>query len=224
MRKEFFGNNLEDALNKASQRLGITVQDIKFKVLEGKFSRPFQNEKVVIVVDFDDNQETSKGYKQSQEEILARKKGDDDWARYFINEIFSRMGIQAETTVEKEVDQVVLKVKILNEEINLRRGGFRELRGAIQNLVNRTLSQKGENIKNYIVDLGGNLEARKKEIKNLAEQLIKSVVSKEKTVHIHLMDSLDRRIMHWALSENMGVETKGTGDKQFRILSVMPKK
>ena len=59
---------------------------------------------------------------------------------------------------------------------------------------------------------------------DLAEELQSKVESLGRPIHIHLMDSQDRRLVHMALMENAKAKTSGSGEKQFRVLIVEPRK
>jgi spoIIIJ-associated protein len=73
------------------------------------------------------------------------------------------------------------------------------------------------------VDIGGTLEQRRKKMNELAEQLTGNVSGRGMPVHVHLMDSQDRRIVHTALAKSRKVTTTASGEARFRVLSVEPK-
>jgi predicted RNA-binding protein Jag len=91
-------------------------------------------------------------------------------------------------------------------------------------LVNRAASGEGEGERRFIVDIGGTLENRSRKMNELGKQLAAKVSLLEKPVHIHLMDSQDRRMVHMAAADNQKIDTQASGDAQFRVLRVEPRK
>ena len=57
----------------------------------------------------------------------------------------------------------------------------------------------------------------------LAGKLTDKVVELGKPVFLHMMDSQDRRILHTALMNSERANTRGEGEKLFRVLSILPK-
>jgi spoIIIJ-associated protein len=134
------------------------------------------------------------------------------------------MGIPVKIESQERGENTILTVQLPEGTLDLRRGESRELRGAIQHLVNRSASGEGERDKRFIVDIGGTLEKRREKMNDLAGQLADKVSESKKPVHVHLMDSQDRRIVHTALAGDQRNITMASGEGQFRVLKVEPKK
>lgn len=227
MKREFFGSSVEEAIQRAGATLGLDTQQLEYVVVEGEFGSSLQPRKVAIVVEVPEvpegrTEEVTK--KQEVEDAPRREPGSAEWARYVLDGILSRMGVPAEISSNQEGKSVFLTVELKGDSLDLRRGESRELRGAIQHLVNRATSGEGDGERRFIVDIGGTLERRREKMNNLAEQLAMKVPALGRPVHIHLMDSQDRRIVHMTLAESANIYTEASGNAQFRVLRVEPRK
>jgi predicted RNA-binding protein Jag len=58
----------------------------------------------------------------------------------------------------------------------------------------------------------------------MARGLIDKLKELKQGLHIHLMDSQDRRILHTAVMDDQDLSSQGRGEKQFRVLSLESKK
>lgn len=224
MIREFFGSSVEEALEKAGQRFGVSAQSLEYKLVEGEFGHTLGSKKVAILVVPPEKVPGEKPAETPAEPAPERKPGSQEWASYVLKGIFSRMGIPVKIESQERGENTVLTVQIPDSTLDLRRGESRELRGAIQHLVNRSASGEGEGERRFIVDIGGTLEERREKMNDLAGQLAAKVTGNRKSVHIHLMDSQDRRIVHTALADNPKIATMAIGEAQFRVLRVEPKK
>jgi len=224
MIREFFGDTVEDALEKAGLRFGVETRRLEYSVVEGEFGSALDSKKVAILVEVPEQAPVKKPPRESDEPAPEKKPGDPEWARYVLEGIFKRMGIPVKIECRERGDNTILEVELPKGALDLRRGESRELRGAIQHLVNRASSGGGEGDKKFIVDIGKTLEKRREKMNDLAGQLAVKVSNRGKAVYVHLMDSQDRRIVHTVLAEDRKVDTDASGEAQFRVLKVEPKK
>ncbi len=224
MKREFFAANVEEALQRAQESLGVERQKLDYKVVEGEFGGLLGKKKVAVLVEVPEGLDEKPAAEPESEPAPERKPGSTKWAHYLLEGIFKRMGIPVEIKTKEKADNVVLTVELPEGALDLRRGESRELRGAIQHLVNRSVSGEGDSAKRFIVDIGGTLEMRREKMNELAGRLSEKATRGKRAIHVHLMDSQDRRIVHTALAESQEVSTTGSGDAQFRVLIVEPKK
>lgn len=224
MIREFFGDTVEDALEKAGLRFGVDAQSLEYSVVEGEFAGALSSKKVAILVRVPKEQPGEKPAEPPAEPAPEKKAGSREWAGYVLEGIFARMGIPAKIDSQDRGENTILTVQLLEGTLDLRRGESRELRGAIQHLINRSASGEGDGERRFIVDIGGTLEQRREKMNDLAGQLAAKVSGDKKSVHVHLMDSQDRRIVHTALADDPKIQTAASGEAQFRVLRVEPKK
>ncbi len=224
IKKEFFDDSLEEVLCKASSALSIPKEELHYQVVEQELGRA-SKKKVAIIVEFDEkhNQQHKKqGKKEDAHDVADTPADPPQYASYLVDGIFKRMMIDTQTTCKISKDQYILSVEMKNQSLDLKKGRGRELRGAIQHLVNRAMARFGAEQGRFIVDIGGKLEDRCQDMGELTHAIENSVIRMKKSLHIHMMDSQDRRILHMGLSESDKISTKGSGKKQFRILTVEP--
>ena len=224
MIREFFGDSVEEALVKAGLRYGVEAQSLQYTVVEGEFGSALDSKKVAVLVVEPEKAPGDKPPETPAEPAPEKKPGSREWAGYVLEGIFTRMGIPVKIESQERGENTILTVQLPEETLDLRRGESRELRGAIQHLVNRSASGEGEGDRRFIVDIGGTLEKRREKMNDLADQLAAKVNENKKSVHIHLMDSQDRRIVHTALAQYRHIATMASGEGQFRVLKVEPKK
>jgi spoIIIJ-associated protein len=224
MIREFFGDSVEEALEKAGLRFGVEAGNLEYTLVEGEFGSALDSKKVAILVKEPEKTPGEKPPERPTEPAPERKPGSPEWAGYVLEGIFTRMGIPVTIESQERGENSILTVQLPEGILDLRRGESRELRGAIQHLVNRSTSGEGESDKRFIVDIGGTLEKRREKMNDLASQLAAKVTGNMKSVYIHLMDSQDRRIVHTALAEDQQTATMASGEGQFRVLKVEPKK
>ena len=224
MIREFFGESVEEALDKAGMRFGVEAQSLEYTVVDGEFGSSLDSKKVAILVVAPEKVPGKKPPDEPDEPSPEKKPGSGEWAVYILGGIFKRMGISVKIEARERGENTILTVEMPEGTLDLRRGESRELRGAIQHLVNRAASGEGEGERRFIVDIGGTLEKRREKMNDLAGQLSTKVSGQGKTVHIHLMDSQDRRIVHTALADDKKIATNASGEAQFRVLKVEPKR
>jgi len=224
MKREFFGTDLGAALSKASARLGIPVEALKYTEFEERFGHSLQPDMVGILVDYEE------GAGQATREVSFDFNADlekvRDDPKLFASQVLSRTlaGLGLEATVEalEEAEAVLLKVTFDGDPPDTRRGEMRELRGALQYLVNRVSNEGREGERRFIIDFGGDLEERKLCMQALAADLADKVRQLGKPIQIGLMDPQDRRFLHLALVDHPGVATFSQGEGRFRVLCIKP--
>jgi spoIIIJ-associated protein len=225
MRKEFFGDDLNDALHKASRALGIPVDQLTYQELHEEFGNPRTGLKRAILVDFTEDQvrPSEAVGPDPLAELAAFEQQPDERAARILARILEGLGMPGKVAPQAQGEQVALAVEFRGEPPDLRRGDVRELRASIQYLVNRVQSQGNEGERRYVIDFGGDKEDRSSWIEPLARELAQKVHALQKSLQIGLMDSQDRRVLHLALVEDPLVETVSHGDGRFRVISVQPK-
>lgn len=225
MKKEFFGQDLETALQKASARLCIPLDELQYEQLDETFCHPFKPDHIGIVVEY----EAARALPQPAAADLAAEVEElrdrpDECAAFILTRILGHLGMVVDVSAEENGGLVLLKVKFLENPPDTRRGEIRELRGAVQYIVNRAINEGKERESRFIIDFGGDLEDRSKMMEKVAGELSEKVAQLGETVNVMLMDSQDRRLLHMALVDDPGVTTSSRGDGRFRVMCIEPKK
>ncbi|NMB75996.1 MAG: hypothetical protein GYA21_12820 [Myxococcales bacterium] len=225
MLREFFGSSIEDAVEKAAWKLKVRTQDISYSQIPGTFSRLGKPSMVGILVDCEKipkGPEACEAKSDVELENVQEIEDPQEKASRFLLGVFSRMGLSANVRKTVKGENLVLSVEFPDGQIDIRRAEARELRGALQFLVNRVLyGQSGEETR-VIVDFGGKLEERTEQMKDLARELAEKVSHLQKPLNIYMMDSQDRRLVHLSFAEETRVKASGRGEERFRILTIEP--
>ena len=229
-KKEFFESDLEAALSKAENSIGICRDSFTYQVVKDIFGRPPKQPKIGIIVEYDDtpkkaeHDDTSKKIDEKWRDDLPAPGADPvEKAVYVLEGIFKRMGYNVTVIPERKEEQVILTVKFIEQKPDLNRGDSREFRGAVQYIINRIFQVGSESEIRLVVDIGGTMEERSNKLNELALELSTKLKSIGKPINIHLMNSLDRRILHMVLVDDRNVSTSSCGDDRFRIMKIQPK-
>jgi len=225
MRKEFFGIDLPEALQKASKRLGIPVADLDYQQLPQRFGQPLQAEKVGILVEYNPEQARPKPTSHEWNEEVERLRDQPQrFAALVLERLLEGLAYPAAVEVTEKGEQVLLTAAFEDAVPDTRRGDMRELRGALQYLINRVVASRGEDQRRFIVDFTGDIEDRTAKMKLLGEELAAKAGRLDKPLQVGLMDSQDRRLLHLALVDRSDVSTYSHGGGAYRVLCVEPEK
>jgi spoIIIJ-associated protein len=220
-KKEFFESDLEAALSKAENSIGICRNSFTYQIVNESFGRPLKQPKIGIIVEYDD---APKKIEEKWRDDLPPAGADPvEKAVYVLEGIFKRMGYNVTVIPDRREEQVILTVKFVEQKPDLNRGDSREFRGAVQYIINRVFQTGSESEVRLVVDVGGTLEERSSQLSALAQELSTKLRSIGKPINIHLMNSQDRRILHMVLVDDRLVSTSSCGEDRFRIIKIQPK-
>ena len=220
-KKEFFESDLDAALSKAENSIGIRRDSFTYQVVKENFERPLRQPKIGIIVEYDD--QPKKIEENWRDDIPASVVDPIEKAVFILDGIFKRMGYNVTIIPVKKEGQVVLTVNFTDEKLDLNRGESREFRGAVQYLINHIFQSGTESETRLIVDIGGTLDERSNQLTELAHELSTKLRTIAKPINIHLMNSQDRRILHLILEDDRLVSTSSFGEDRFRIMKIQPK-
>lgn len=139
-------------------------------------------------------------------------------ARDFLLGILQRLEIPGEVTLRETDDQILLDVRSGEQDLSSRE----ELLGAIQFLVNKAVNRRPEDRKMVVVDAGGVRDRRESALRELALRLGQRALATRKAIRMAPMDARDRRIVHLALKDVAGIQTRSEGEEHQRCLVIVP--
>jgi spoIIIJ-associated protein len=225
MRKEFFGIDVPEALHKASKRLGIPVAELDYRQLPQRFGQPLHPEKVGVLIEYHPQQAKPKPTSHEWNEEVERLRDQPQrFAALVLERLLEGLGYPAAVKVTEKGEQVLLTAAFEDAVPDTRRGDMRELRGALQYLINRVVASRGEEQRRFIVDFTGDIEDRTAKMKLLGEELAAKAGRIGQPLQVGLMDSQDRRLLHLALVDRSDVSTYSHGGGAYRVLCVEPGK
>lgn len=139
-------------------------------------------------------------------------------ARDFLQGILQRLEISGEVALRETDDQILLDVRSPDSDLSERE----DLLGAIQFLVNKAVNRQPEDRKMVVVDAGGARDRRESALRELALRLGQRALATRKAIRMAPMDARDRRIVHLALKDVAGIQTRSEGEENQRCLIIVP--
>lgn len=153
--------------------------------------------------------------KPTDEELSAAKTA----AEKYLSTSLRLMDIDASLVSAASGDEVNIDIKTESQQVIGYRG---ETLDALEYLT--MLSVSGDNRIKVNLDSGGYREKRTASLVELAKRLADKAVRTGRKVDLEPMSSLNRKVIHAALSENDAVFTKSEGHEPNRYLVIIPKK
>jgi spoIIIJ-associated protein len=145
-----------------------------------------------------------------------------DLGREVLQRIVDSITDDARIRVEQQPERIDFQVDGGNSAILIGRHG--QTLEAIQSLVEKVVNKNNHNRISVQVDVGGYLQNRKKRLIRNAERLAQKCQRTQKPVSAGLLNAHDRRIVHLALKDHRSVRTRSTGDGLLRNLMILPSK
>ncbi|MBK8480941.1 MAG: KH domain-containing protein [Proteobacteria bacterium] len=130
------------------------------------------------------------------------------------------MGFDAEVDAIEREENVELVIG--GEDASLAVGQKGQTLDALQYLVNRGLTRELGEHKLMVVNAEGYRERREASLIELAERLSEKALSAGKIVALDPMSARDRRVIHMALRDVAGIETRSEGEGDDRRLLIVP--
>jgi len=226
--KEFSGKNVEEAIEKGLQELGLSRDDVEVKILDEGRAGLFglmgaSPAKIKLIV----NPPRGLGAEEEREVvgekpsgvnlISAQKKVKEE-----LDEIIKLMGMEAAVTTSLEGGRVVADIKSEDGAILIGKKG--QTLNALQLIVNLIVNRDEKTRTRVIVDTEGYRQRRENALVKMAREVADEVKSKGKPRELEPMNPAERRVIHLALKNDKDVETTSKGEGNFRRVVVSPKK
>ncbi len=227
MKREFFGEDTEQALARASAVLNIPVGKLSYESLPGTFGLTSKDRMKAIIVEYEEQVAAVPVNDDAEliKEIQELKDQPEACSELVVRKILNSMGLEVEAIQAiRDGEQIIISIKLVGDPMDMRRGESREFRGSLQYLVNRIVHEGREGEQRIIIDFGGQLEQRAVEMGELANQLADKVLATGQVLRIKLVESQDRRLLHLALEKDERVKTFSEGEGRFRVLCIQTQK
>jgi spoIIIJ-associated protein len=144
-----------------------------------------------------------------------------DLGRDLVERIAAALGVPARVTVAEDDETVRISVSAPDAGVLIGRDG--RTIDAMQHLVSSIAYRtQGEGGKAVEVDAGGYRERRRARLEAMARQAADRAHASGAAVRLEAMNPLERRIVHLALEDVAGVETRSEGDDPERCVVVVP--
>lgn len=193
------GNDLEEVLNEFYSETELTKDDIFYtsEVIKGKL------------------------FKADTVEVTIIKKDDlYGFAKEYLEELISNMGLEVNFEIKNKEDRKVLKMYSNNNQILIGKDG-RTLK-ALENLVRQKISTEFGVYFKITLDVEDYRDKRDNRLIRLAKQTAKDVVRTKTKAVLDNMTSYERRVIHNALTDFKGVTTHSEGEEPNRHIIIEP--
>ena len=193
------GNDLEEVLNEFYSETELTKDDIFYtsEVIKGKL------------------------FKADTVEVTIIKKDDlYGFAKEYLEELISNMGLEVIFEIKNKEDRKVLKMYSNNNQILIGKDG-RTLK-ALENLVRQKISTEFGVYFKITLDVEDYRDKRDNRLIRLAKQTAKDVVRTKTKAVLDNMTSYERRVIHNALTDFKGVTTHSEGEEPNRHIIIEP--
>ena len=140
--------------------------------------------------------------------------------RRTIEDLLRRIGVVVEVKARETRDQI--HVDVSGEDAGLLIGKQGQTLEALAFLSARILNRQGGERVRIEIDVGGYRDRRRQMLEQRALRLAEQVKSTGESVTLEPMSSVDRRVIHLALQQDLGVHTASEGEGLRRRLVIAP--
>ena len=229
MTRDFEGKTEQDAINQAIEALHIEREDFDVEILDNGRRGLFKKANVKIRVHIDsavaeeDNSPLiaeDDEIEQEEEEDMEPNEELESSLCEFIDGVVAHMGYESKTTVSSRKGRKV-NLEISSESSNIIIGRKGKNLDAIQVLAN-VFAGKIDSERKIIVDSEGYRVRHEEQIIKTAYRTAMQVRKTGRSRLLEPMNPYERRLVHTALNDVTGIETKSEGEglyKQVRVIS-----
>ncbi len=199
--------SIEEALNLALEELGVSENEVTYKVVE----------------------EASKGFlglgsKDAVIEVELKGTSDsENVAEKFLADVFEAMGMEVKISSAEEDGN--LNIQLEGDDMGIIIGKRGDTLDSLQYLTS-LVANKDKSRDDYTrvtIDTEGYRQKREESLKALSERLANKVAKSGKKYTLEPMNPYERRIIHANLQSNENVTTFSIGEEPYRKIVIAPK-
>ena len=222
MFKDYEGKTEEEARIKAIEELGLEDNDFDVEILENVKKSLFKKSYVKIRVYYGDEDGEEAVESISSSETLSAENNVEEKVIEFVNTLIEKMGYEGKATINfRRESKVGINIESPDSSILIGRKG--KNLDAIQLIANVYAGNLDPDMKVVIDSENYRMRHEEQIIRNAyktAEQVKRSGRSKL----LDPMNPFERRLVHTALNEIDGVDTKSEGDGLYKQVRIIPVK
>ena len=141
-------------------------------------------------------------------------------AAQVLQEIVTRIGIDAQVTARSEDDRIVLQMTGDTSGVLIGRRG--QMLDALEYVVNRIVSRDEGSSSHIVIDSENYRERRQAALEDLARRMAEQAKKKRRPITLNPMSPRDRRIVHLVLQGDRSLTTRSSGTGFYRKLVIIP--
>lgn len=214
MTREFEGRSEQEAISKAVEELQIEREDFDIEILPPKRKGLFKKN-VRIKIYYND------GSEESLEENEAPLNSDfENKVIDFVTTLIKKMGYEAKVSVNfRKERKLGLNIESENSSIIIGRKG--KNLDSIQLLTNVFVGRLDQDQK-VIIDSENYRLRHEERIIRMAYKTAEQVKYTGRSRLLEPMNPFERRLVHTALNDFQGIETKSEGDSLYKQIRIIP--
>ena len=235
--KEFKGRNVQKAVERAAETLGIPPEDLKYDILSHGSTGIFglagvKKARISVHIEEVLSPEKEMVEPDPDARMVDKDIAGDVQEQPNLDEIESRGeailrrmvdAISPESTITVHKDERRLKFLIEGGQSGILIGKRGQTLEAMQLILDKAVRRFNGHHLRLQVDVEGYLAKKKAGLIQTAERLAQKVAAKRRPSSIGYLNAQDRRIVHLALKNNHKVRTKSVGEGPFRKLMIYPR-
>lgn len=196
----FYGKTYEEAVNNALMELALPASDVEITVLEEGKKKLFGSTKWKIKA--------------------VKKQSDGARAAEFINGLLKILGIDGESEIVSEDENLRIEIKTSSSARVIGKRG--DVLDAIQCIAGAVANIGRDSYVKVVVDCENYRSQREETLTALAHKVEQKAIETGRKVILEPMNPYERRIIHSALMESEHVKTSSEGKEPARYVVVIP--
>lgn len=221
MNREFEGKSEQEAIQKAIEELGIERDDFDVEIIDSQKKSFFKKGNVKIRIHLlDDNNVTeNKVFSVPGQELEAENEVERKILN-FTTTLLEKMGCPSKVVINNRKDSK-LGINIFSDDSSIVIGRKGKNLDAIQLIVNVYAGNLDSDMK-IIVDSESYRMRHEEQIIRTAYKTAEMVKRSGRSKLLEPMNPFERRLVHTALNEFDGIDTKSEGEGLYKQVRILP--
>ena len=227
MYKEFEGRNEQEAIDKAISELGLDRDDFDVEILSREKKSLFRKGSVTIRVHVPEPEDIQEEDNEPSDhmvpgQILEAENENERKIIGFVKTLISKMGYEADVNINFRRDYKI-GLEIVSDSSSILIGRKGKNLDAIQLVANVFAGNLDKDYK-VIIDSENYRMRHEEQIVRMAFKTAQQVKRSHRSRLLEPMNPFERRLIHTALNDFDGVETKSEGEGLYKQVRISPTK
>ena len=227
MQKEYEGRTEQEAIDKAIRELGLDRDQFDVEIVEKEKKGLFRkgNVKIRVYYGSDESEETEEKYDDEvfvEDHNLVPQNDNERKILEFLDTLISKMGYTGRSVITFRRESKI-GISIESEDSSIIIGRKGKNLDAIQLVTNVYAGNLDPDIK-VVIDSENYRVRHEEQIIRNAYRIAADVRRTGRSKLLDPMNPFERRLVHTALNDFDGVETKSEGEGLYKQVRILPKK
>jgi len=156
----------------------------------------------------------------------AADDADAQHARQVVIDLLARMDIPSEVHAsrgEPDGDLTPIILDVQGPDLGLLIGRKGETLSALQYIARLIVAKQVGHSVDLVVDVQGHKKRREEQLRRMAQRMAEQAVQRQRVMTLEPMAANERRIIHLALRDHLGVQTESIGEGYQRKVTIIPR-